>query len=213
MSPWWWLGLVGLGAFHGLNPAMGWLFAVALGLHQRSRTVVLASLLPIAAGHALAVAAVALAVMILGTVIDQRAIRVAGGIVLIAWALYHTFYGARHRARFGMRVGMAGLAAWSFLMATAHGAGLMLVPFLLPMAPTSAAAGHHAGNHAVGGSLLLSLIAIGTHTLAMLVVTGAIAVLVYDWVGVAFLRRGWINLDPLWTVALIAAGLLLLSGV
>src|SRR5262249_50451987 len=192
MSPWWWLGLVGLGAFHGLNPAMGWLFSVALGLHQRRRAVVLVSLLPIAAGHALAVAAVALAVMILGTVIDQRAIRVAGGVVLIAWALYHTFYSSRHRARFGMRVGMAGLAAWSFLMATAHGAGLMLVPFLLPMASHGAAAGDH-GHHAVNGSLLLSLVAIGTHTLAMLLVTGAIAVLVYDWVGVAFLRRGWIN--------------------
>ena len=213
MSPWWWLGLLGLGAFHGLNPAMGWLFAVALGLHQRSRTIVLVSLLPIAVGHALAVAAVASAMMILGTVIDQRAIRVGGGVVLIAWALYHTIYSSRHRARFGLRVGMAGLVAWSFLMATAHGAGLMLVPFLLPMASTGSAAAHHAGHHAGGGSLLLSLIAIGTHTLAMLVVTGVIAVLVYDWVGVAFLRRGWINLDPLWTVALIAAGLLLFAGV
>ena len=213
MSPWWWLGLAGLGAFHGLNPAMGWLFAVALGLHQRSRAVVLVSLLPIAVGHALAVAAVVLAVVLLGTVIDQKAIRVAGGVVLIAWALYHTFYGSRHRARFGMRVGMAGLAAWSFLMATAHGAGLMLVPFLLPTASHGAAAGHHAGNHAIGASLLLSMMAIATHTLAMLLVTGAIAVLVYDWVGVAFLRRGWINLDPLWTVALILAGLLLLAGV
>src|SRR5262245_8148477 len=212
MSPWWWLGLLGLGAFHGLNPAMGWLFAVALGLHQRSRTVVLVSLLPIAVGHALAVAAVALVIVILGTVIDQRAIRVTGGVVLIAWALYHTFYGSRHRARFGMRVGMAGLAAWSFLMATAHGAGLMLVPFLLPMASIGSMA-HHAGHHAARGSLLLQLIAIRSHTLAMLVVTGVIAVLVYDWVGVAFLRRGWINLDPLWTVALIAAGLLLLAGV
>src|SRR5262244_3294400 len=150
MSRWWWLGLAGLGAFHGLNPAMGWLFAVALGLHQRRRAVVLVSLLPIAAGHALAVAAVALAVMILGTVIDQRAIRVAGGVVLIAWALYHTFYGSRHRARFGMRVGMAGLAAWSFLMATAHGAGLMLVPFLLPIAGGSTSA-HHAGHHSASG--------------------------------------------------------------
>src|SRR5215475_3399607 len=213
MSPWWWLGLVGLGAFHGLNPAMGWLFAVALGLHQRSRAVVLLSLLPIAVGHALAVAAVACAIAMLGAVIDQRVIRVAGGIALIAWALYHTLYGSRHRARFGMRVGMLGLAAWSFLMATAHGAGLMLVPFLLPMPSHGAASGHQAPHDAVSGSLLLSLIAIGTHTLAMLLVTGVIAVLVYDWVGVAFLRRGWINLDPLWTVALIAAGLLLLAGV
>src|SRR5262245_63722903 len=97
MTRWSWLALVGLGAFHGLNPAMGWLFAVALGLHQRRRTVVLASLLPIAVGHALAVAAVASAMMILGAVIDQWAIRVAGGVVLIGWAFYHTFYGSRHR--------------------------------------------------------------------------------------------------------------------
>jgi hypothetical protein len=212
MSGWWWLGLAGLGAFHGLNPAMGWLFAVALGLHQHRRAVVLASLIPIAFGHALAVAAVALVVLALGAVIDQRAIRVTGGIVLIGWALYHTLYGSRHRARFGMRVGMAGLAAWSFLMATAHGAGLMLVPFLLPVATHGSPSGH-ASHHTAGASLSLSLLAIGAHTLAMLAVTGIIAVLVYDWIGVAFLRRGWINLDPLWTGALILTGLLLVAGV
>ena len=212
MSLWWWIGLAGLGAFHGLNPAMGWLFAVALGLHQRRRAVVLAALFPIALGHALSVAVVAAAIVALGAVIDQWAIRVAGGIVLIGWALYHTLYGSRHRARFGMRVGMAGLAVWSFLMATAHGAGLMLVPFLLPIASDGSPPGHHAGHHTMSGSLPLSLVAIGTHTLAMLLVTGVIAVVVYDWVGLAFLRRGWINLDPLWTLALIATGLLLLAG-
>src|SRR5204862_38770 len=110
MTRWWWLGLVGLGAFHGLNPAMGWLFAVALGLHQRRRAVVLVSLVPIALGHAFAVAVVVVAIVALGAVIDQWAIRVTGGTVLIGWALYHTLYGSRHRARFGMRVGMAGLA-------------------------------------------------------------------------------------------------------
>src|SRR5262249_39575139 len=133
MSRWWWLGLAGLGAFHGLNPALGGLFAVALGLHQQSRAVVLGSLVSIALRHPPAVAVVAAVIVALGAVIDQWAIRVTGGIVLIGWAVYHTLYGSRHRARFGMRVGMAGLAAWSFLMATAHGAGLMLVPFLLPM--------------------------------------------------------------------------------
>jgi hypothetical protein len=207
------LGLAGLGAFHGVNPAMGWLFAVALGLHQRSRAVVLASLIPIALGHALAVAVVVVAVVALGAVSDQWAIRVTGGVVLIVWALYHTFYGSRHRARFGLRVGMAGLALWSFLMATAHGAGLMLVPFLVPIASNGPAHGHNAAHHTVSGSLPLSLAAIGVHTLAMLVVTGVIAVVVYDWAGLAFLRRGWVNLDLLWTVALIATGLLLLADV
>jgi hypothetical protein len=205
-----WLALVGLGAFHGVNPAMGWLFAVALGLHRRSRTVVLLSLVPIALGHALAIAVVALAVVGLGVVVDQRAIRVVAGVVLIAWAVHHTVYGARHRARFGMRVGMVGLGLWSFLMASAHGAGLMLVPLLLPLASPGAAAGHAGGQHALGHSLSVSLAAIGVHSLATLVVTGATAVLVYEWIGLGFLRRGWINLDLLWTAALAVTGLWLL---
>jgi hypothetical protein len=213
MSAWSWLALLALGAFHGINPAMGWLFAVALGLHRRSRAVVLESLIPIAVGHALAVGVVTLAVVMLGAVVDQRALRVASGLVLIGWAVYHKLYGSRHRVRFGMRVGMAGLAVWSFMMATAHGAGLMLVPFLLPLASDGSHAGHAAGHHVVSGSLAGSLAAIAVHTLAMLVVTGTIAVVVYEWVGLAFLRRGWINLDLLWFVALVATGcLLIVSG-
>jgi hypothetical protein len=212
MTLWSWLGLAGLGAFHGVNPAMGWLFAVALGLHRRSRAVVLGSLIPIALGHGLAVALVAFAVVALGAVIDEQAIRMASGVVLIGWAVYHTLYGSRHRVRFGMRVGMAGLALWSFLMATAHGAGLMLVPFLLPLPPGGSPPGHMAGHHTTEGSLPVLLAAIGVHTLAMLVVTGAIAVVVYEWVGLGFLRRGWVNLDPLWTAALLATGLLLLGS-
>ena len=155
-------------------------------------------------------AAVAVAVAAAGAVIDPRAIRVASGVVLIGWAVYHKLFGSRHRARFGMRVSMAGLVLWSALMATAHGAGLMLVPFLLLLAPGGSPPGHMAGHHTIEGSLPVSLAAIGVHTLAMLVVTGAIAVVVYEWVGLAFLRRGWVNLDPLWTAALLATGLLLL---
>jgi hypothetical protein len=206
MSLWPWLGLAGLGAFHGLNPAMGWLFAVALGLHRGSRRVVLVSLIPIALGHALAVGLVVLAVALLGRVVDQRVISTTSGLVLIGWAAYHQLYGSRHRVRVGMRTGMAGLALWSFLMAGAHGAGLMLVPILIPLAQ----GGSHAGHVHSTGSLSLGLAAVGIHTLAMLVVTGAIALVVYDWVGLAFLRRGWINLDLLWTAALVATGAILL---
>jgi hypothetical protein len=205
----WWLGLAGLGAFHGVNPAMGWLFSVALGLHRRSRTVVLQSLIAIAAGHALAVAAVALVVVAAGAWIDPRAVRIASGLGLIGWAAYHWRYGSRHRVRFGMRVGMAGLAAWSFVMATAHGAGLMLVPFLLPVALSPA---HHGAHHDAGGALAVSIAAVAVHTLAMLAVTGAIAVAVYEWVGLAFLRRGWVNLDVLWTAAPVVTGVVLLVG-
>jgi len=201
-----WLALAGLGAFHGINPAMGWLFAVALGLHRGSRTVVLASLVPIALGHALAVALIVLTVVLLDRVVDPRAISLVSGLVLIGWAAYHRLYGSRHRVRVGMRTGMAGLALWSFLMAGAHGAGLMLVPILIPLGP----GGSHAGHLPASGSLSLALAAVGVHTLAMLVVTGAIAVVVYEWVGLAFLRRGWVNLDLLWTAALVATGLVLL---
>jgi hypothetical protein len=202
---WPWLALAGLGAFHGINPAMGWLFAVALGLHRRSRAVVFEALIPIALGHALAVLAVALAVVILGIVMDQRPIRIGAGVLLIGWAAYHTLYGSRHRVRFGMRVGMVGLGVWSFVMATAHGAGLMLVPALIPLC----LAASPAQELAAAGSLPIALAAVGVHTLAMLAVTGVIALAVYQWLGVAFLRRGWINLDLIWTIALVATGLIL----
>jgi hypothetical protein len=203
---WPWLALVGLGAFHGVNPAMGWLFAVALGLHRRSRAVVLTSLIPIALGHALAVALVVLALLAVGQTLDQRIIRMVGGALLIGWAIYHQVYGARHRVRVGMRVGLAGLALWSFLMASAHGAGLMLVPILVPLA----AVGSHTGHTMPGASLGISLIAVGLHTLAMLTVTGVMAIVIYEWVGLAFLRRGWVNLDRVWAGSLVATGLILL---
>jgi hypothetical protein len=202
---WPWLALAGLGAFHGINPAMGWLFAVALGLHRRSRAVVLQALLPIALGHALAILAVALVVVLLGVVVDQRALRIGAGTLLIGWAAYHTLYGSRHRVRFGMQVGMLGLGAWSFLMASAHGAGLMLVPVLIPLCLASSPAGELSA-----ASAPVALAAVGVHTLAMLATTGAIAVAVYEWFGLAFLRKGWINLDLIWTIALVATGLILL---
>jgi hypothetical protein len=208
---WPWLALTGLGMFHGVNPAMGWLFAVALGLHRQSRQVVILSLAPIALGHALSISVVIAALMLLGVVVDHRMVRMAAGVILIAWAIYHWRYGHRHRVRVGMRTGFAGLTLWSFLMATGHGAGLMLAPALMPlrMTHTHGYAGH--GYTIVdAGSLWISLAAVGVHTLAMLIVTGVVAVIAYEWLGVGFLRRGWINFDVLWTIVLIATGTLLL---
>lgn len=205
---WPWLTLAGLGAFHGVNPAMGWLFAVALGLHRGSQRVVLLSLLPIAIGHAIAVAIVAGAIISLGVLIDQQTVRHVAGALLVGWAAYHAVYGHRHRVRFGMRAGMMGLGIWSFLMATAHGAGLMLVPVLIPLC----LAATPAKEITAAGSLPVSLAAIGVHTLAMLAVTGSVAIAVYQWLGLGFLRRGWINFDWLWTAALVAAGGWLILG-
>jgi hypothetical protein len=202
---WPWLALVGLGAFHGINPAMGWLFAVALGLHRHSRAVVAGSLAPIAFGHVLSVAVVVAAVLLIGLVVDPTLLRHAAGLLLIGWSLYHALYGSRHRVRFGMTVGFAGLAAWSFLMASAHGAGLMLIPVVLPLC-LAASPGGELG----AGALPTALAALAVHGLAMLAVTGVIALVVYQWIGVAFLRRGWFNLDLVWSIALAATGLLLL---
>jgi hypothetical protein len=188
--------------FHGLNPAMGWLFAVALGLHRRGRRTVQLALLPIAAGHALSIWLVAASVMAMGTVVNTIAIRLVAGAVLLVWAAYHWLYGHRHRVRVGMTVGVMGLAVWSFLMATAHGAGLMLVPALMPLCAGLPTIG--------GGSLMISLGAVAVHTLAMLAVTALVALVVHEWVGVAFLRRSWINFDMLWTGGLVTTGLVLI---
>jgi hypothetical protein len=193
-----------------MNPAMGWLFAVALGLQRKSRVAVLWSLLPIAAGHALSVALIITAISGLRTLVEPGMLEIGAAVVLIAFGLYRLF--ARHRARVGMQVGAADLMLWSFLMATAHGAGLMLLPVLLGMPMDTL---HHDHSHmvvttAVGSSAVTVLAVVAVHTVAMLAIAGAIAIAVYEWVGLAFLRRGWVNLDLVWALALIGAGAILL---
>jgi len=190
---------------------MGWLFAVALGLQRKSRGAVLWSLLPIAAGHALSVALVICAVGVLRALVDPVVLQIGAAVTLIAFGLYRLF--ARHRVRVGMQVGAGDLTLWSFLMATAHGAGLMLLPVLLGMPigiPHHDHHAHFAVASAVGSSAVTALAAVAVHTAVMLAVTGAIAIAVYEWVGLAFLRRGWINLDLVWVLALIGAGAILL---
>jgi hypothetical protein len=204
---WAWTALAGLGAFHGCNPAMGWLFAVARGLQRRSRSALLWSLLPIGLGHALSIAFVVAALAALRALLDLRVLQVAAAGLLVAFGLYRL--GARHRARGGMQVGAGDLTLWSFLTATGHGAGLMLLPVLLRM-PLGAAHAAHAPASDLAPSITLALGAVLIHTLAMLAVAALIAALVYDWVGLAFLRRGWVNLDLLWALALVGAGAILL---
>jgi hypothetical protein len=197
---WPWAALVGLGAFHGVNPAMGWLFAAALGLHRRSRRTVLVSLAPIALGHAAAAALVVATVLLLGRALDQSLVQRLAGAALIAWAAWHALYGHRRPVRVGMQTGLVGLALWSFLAAGAHGAGLMLIP----------AVGALCGPNVGSNVTWLALAGLAVHTLAMLTVILAIALAVYEWVGVAVLRRGWINFDALWTMALVVSGTILL---
>jgi hypothetical protein len=205
---WPWITVAGLGAFHGLNPAMGWLFAVALGLHRQSRAIVLVALAPIALGHAVAVGAVLLAVTAFGTILDVTLLGRGAGILLVGWALWHGLAGHRKRVRVGMQTGLVGLTLWSCTMASAHGAGLMLVPAILSLCVSTGMSGELTAST----SIPISLSVLAVHTGAMLAVIGAIGIIVYDRVGLAFLRRGWINLDVLWSAALATGGVILLAG-
>jgi hypothetical protein len=201
---WPWLTVAGLGAFHGLNPAMGWLFAVALGLHRRSRRVLWLSLLPIAIGHAVAVAVTLILVVALGLVLDFAMLKVVGGIFILGLAAYHATYGHRHRVTVGMQTGMTGLGIWSFMMATSHGAGVMLVPAVLALCVAEGST-----SFPLGASISVSLGAVAVHTGAMLAVTGVIAAVVFEWLDLSILRKTWINFGVLWTVALVVTGLIL----
>ena len=208
---WPWVVLVCLGAFHGINPGMGWLFAVALGLQEKSQRAVRRALLPIALGHAAAIGAVVLVVGVLQAVLPESVVRYLCAAVLGVFGLTRLVR-ARHPRWVGMRVGFRDLTLWSFLMASAHGAGLMLVPVLLRWAVGEAA--HSRLIVALWPQAVLSpvllLAAVGVHTLSMLLVTSAVALLVYEKLGVAFLRQAWLNLDVLWAAALFIAGALAL---
>jgi hypothetical protein len=212
---WPWLSLAALGAFHGLNPAMGWLFAVALGLQERRLRAVTTALAPIALGHALAIGLAAVAVSLLGFVIPQRLLLTLGGAALLGFAAYKIATRFRHPRWVGMRVSSRDLVLWSFLMASAHGAGLMLVPVLVGLrgegvSSALAHAGHlgHLAHQpsAASDALLPALAAVGLHSVAMLTVAGVLAVVVYQKVGVEVLRRAWINLDFIWAGALAISG-------
>ena len=207
---WPWLTLALLGGFHGLNPAMGWLFAVALGLQERRVGAVVGALGPIALGHAVAIGMVAILFGVLQMVVPSQLLLIGGGLILLAFAAGKVVTRFRHRSRFGMRIEPHQLVVWSFLMATAHGAGLMLVPVL---ARTGAAVGEHAlHSTGVGDTLGPALGAVAVHTAAMMIVMAAVAVLVYEKLGVEVLRRAWINLDLIWVGALVIAGLLTLGA-
>jgi hypothetical protein len=198
MESWPWLALGLLGMYHGLNPAMGWLFAVALGLQQRSRRAVLGALVPIAVGHEASIAMVVILVAATQVLSVSDVVRPIGAVALILFGLWKLRRPLSSHPRWvGMRVNGRDLVVWSFLMSTAHGAGLMLFPVMLGL-PTS--------TH-VEDSGLQDLAAVFLHTAAMLATMGAIAVLVYERLGVMVLRRAWVNMDVIWAAAVVTAGL------
>lgn len=212
---WPWLTLFGLGAYHGINPAMGWLFAVALGMQEKSRRAVLGAVPPIALGHALSIAGVVGLFWLARASLPEKALRYGAAAVLIGFGISR-FVRSRHPKWVGMRVGFRDLTLWSFLMASAHGAGLMLVPVLLgwPARDHAADPAHMAhGAHieaAVSGEPLRWLAAVGLHSTGYLLVVLIIALVVYEKLGLAMLRRAWFNLDLLWMLALALSGALIL---
>jgi hypothetical protein len=216
----WWMLLV-LGIFHGINPAMGWLFAVGLGLQEQRRAAVWRALLPLALGHGLAIAAAILGIGMLGMVIPVTALKWGVAVVLFSFGVYRLFR-QKHPRYGGMQVGPRELTIWSFLMASAHGAGLMVLPFIFKAdasmnhahAPISAVShGAHTGHMesmlmALPAEPLVGFAAMLVHTMGYLLVTAVLAVIVYEKLGLRLLRSVWLNLDLIWAAALIVTAIL-----
>jgi hypothetical protein len=200
-----WLTVAGFGAYHGLNPAMGWLFALAIGIQQNKEAAIWLSMLPIVLGHAASIALAALVVLAVRPFVSMGTLQIGTAVLLIAFGVYKLFTWYRHPRWVGMRVRWYELAGWSFLMATAHGAGLMVAPALVGVmgedvpGTASLAAPTSAG------------LAVSLHTLSMLLTMAVVAWIVYRKVGLMVLRRGWVNFDLIWSIALLAVGGLALA--
>lgn len=203
-----WLTVVALGLYHGVNPAMGWPLAVANGMAEQRARAVFATLLPLGGGHFMAIAVALAPFAWLGWYLEwSRAIRIgAGAVVLVFGAI--KLINPRH-PRMLARIPPTRLAWWSFLVATAHGAGLMLVPFMLGLC-TAPAAGetNHATvmNFLARANMATALLVAAVHTLASLLAGIGMAWLVYRYLGLRFLRRAWLNLDAVWGASLVLAG-------
>lgn len=211
-----WLTLIALGAYHGLNPAMGWLFAVSRGLQQRSRRGVLDSLLPIAVGHELSLALVAFVLLAAAEVVDPSALRIAAAAALLAFGLFRFVKPRAHPRWTSMRVNRRELTLWSFLMSSAHGAGLMVAPVLIGIEASGAAraATDHDREHiemaASGSSVVADALGLLLHVGAMLAVMAVVALVVYEKLGVEVLRRAWLNTDQAWAATFVVAALITL---
>ena len=206
-----WIPLISLGIFHGVNPAMGWLFAVAIGLQERSRRALLRSLPLIAIGHEGSVAVVAVAIELTGSLAARWVVTIGAGLILIGFGVF-LLIRRRHFRWVGMRLRPRELVLWSFLMSSAHGAGLMLAPVLLHHGHAGVSQPLAEWLH-VGGlanSVVAGVAAAGVHSVAMLAAMALMAGGVYEFIGLGILRKAWINLDRIWAMALVGAGVVTL---
>jgi len=200
-----WLMLL-LGAYHGINPGMGWLFAVALGMQEQKGSAVARSLVPIALGHFLAIGSVVMVAAFLGRSLPLAGIRYGVAALLVGAGIF-SLVSHWHPRWVRMRVSFRDLTAWSFLMASAHGAGLMVVPLLLGSSTVEAHSTMASHCHMPStASPMAGMMATGIHTVGYLAVTGLIAWVVYRRLGLAILRKAWFNFNLVWGAALVVTG-------
>jgi hypothetical protein len=206
-----WLAILASGLYHGLNPAMGWPLAVSNGLMQRQGRALVVALFYLAAGHLLAMFVVMLPFAMLAILLAwQREIQAGAGLLVAGFGVFLLIW--RRHPRVIARIPPSRLALWSFAVAIAHGAGLMLVPFYLGLCrPSRMDRAHQAAQSLIDANLRMALLVSGVHATAMLVAGGLLAWLVYRYLGLKFVSRSWFNLDAIWALSLILVGTLSLA--
>jgi hypothetical protein len=206
-----WLAVVASGIYHGVNPGMGWPLAVSAGLMARSSRALVAALGPLTAGHLLAMLVVILPFSVLVAIVQwQRQIQIAASVLVIGFGIFR-FVNRRH-PRVLARIRPTQLALWSFAVAIAHGAGLMLVPIYLGLCRAADIdSGHEAAGVLINANLRMAVLVSIVHSVAMIAAGGFLAWLVYRYLGLKFVSRSWFNLDASWAFSLIMVGALSLA--
>jgi hypothetical protein len=206
-----WLAVVASGLYHGVNPGMGWPLVVSAGLMERRPRGLVGALWPLTLGHLLAMLVMILPFGLLLALVEwQQRIRVGASLLVIGFGIFRLIN--RRHPRALARIPPTQLALWSFFVAIAHGAGLMLVPIYLGLCRAADRdSGHEAAGALINANLGMAVLVALVHTVAMIAAGGCLAWLVYRYLGLKFLSRSWFNLDAVWAVSLIAVGALSLS--
>jgi hypothetical protein len=207
---WLWLAVIASGLYHGINPGMGWPLAVSAGLMQRSSRALVAALGPLAIGHLLAMLLAILPFALLVTLVEwQRSIRIGASLLVISFGIYRLV--DRRHPKALVRIPPTQLGLWSFAVAIAHGAALMLVPIYLGLC-RPADEGHQAAGNLIGANLSMAVLVAIVHASAMIAAGGCVAWLVYRYLGLKFVSRSWFNLDAIWATSLVLVGSIALAA-
>ena len=201
-----WLAVVASGLYHGVNPGMGWPLAVSAGLMERSSRALVAALWPLTVGHLLAMLVVILPFALLVTLVEwQRQIQIGASLLVIGFGIFRLVN--RRHPRVLARIRPTQLGLWSFAVAIAHGAGLMLVPIYLGLCRTADLdKAHEAAGTLINANLCMAVLVSVVHSIAMIAAGGVLAWLVYRYLGLKFVSRSWVNLDAIWAVSLVLVG-------